>query len=596
MFFLVIVLFAALMFIGWGVSHVLSSYSEHKFQNSDEARKELGSKLKITGVILFVVNIICIFTSTDFFWVIVWTVAWLISVALVFAGVMLQQEGEKKDPERRKNYCYLEGPDRYNEKLVVSNTGTLVGEVLDYTEMHETYLRNDPLKVHVGGAVVGGVFSGGVYTTGGKTQLTIGAGTGVYHLFYYDKKSVGISDSERYHSIKRIVLKGDAAEAAKKSPSISSVLIDADELYLKTEGSKEYCKMVKNWLSQESKQPIQQYQPVSIKELEVRAERKRLAEQKTAQTAKEVAQKAQRIKQKLLKYGPKVAGVAAAILIIILLVVNVVIPEIKYSQADKLVEAGQYYEAIQIYGTLGDSPKAAKRIDAANYSRAEAFMVTGDYKSAISLFEQLGDYEDATQKLNEARYAYAEDFIANKDFISGIALYEQLKDALGDYKDVADKLKEARYAYGQELMSQGRIREAIIQFQKVGNYKDAQTKTEELKVQILFPQWSADVVAFNTDFGDLTTIMKYAPTKADQLHVLFQINGKEQGGVLDVSYIVTYQNGETWNSRGNYPIKNGNYLRIPWEDGWDAKPGTMKITIVRSDTNENIGEFSFEIK
>lgn len=109
-------------------------------------------------------------------------------------------------------------------------------------------------------------------------------------------------------------------------------------------------------------------------------------------------------------------------------------------------------------------------------------------------------------------------------------------------------------------------------------------------------QWSADVVAFNTDFDDTTTIMEYAPTKADQLHVLFQINGEEKDSVLDVSYIITYQNGKTWNSSKSQPIKNGNFLRIPWENGWDAAPGTMKITIVRSDTNENIGEFSFEIK
>lgn len=114
--------------------------------------------------------------------------------------------------------------------------------------------------------------------------------------------------------------------------------------------------------------------------------------------------------------------------------------------------------------------------------------------------------------------------------------------------------------------------------------------------QVLYAEWSADVVAFNTDPKDETTIIEYAPAKTNYLHVIFQINGPIGQDELDLGYSVTYQNGDVWSAPKGQPIKNGKCFRIPWKNGWDTTPGTMKITITRFDTNQTIGEFSFEIK
>lgn len=261
-------LFLASAFVGCAIYGIVYLYCEKHYDDPDLAKRSIGKTMEIIGVFLLLFAVFWFFSDSGW----VGIVLYVLGPAVSFSGAVLNTKGSKKDIDRRKEYFHLEESDRYNEKLVVFKTGPFVGEVLDYTEIHETYLRNDPLKVHVGGAVAGDVFSGGVYTTGGKTQLTIGARTGVYHLFYYDKKSVGISDSERYHSIKRIELKGDAATAAKKSAAISKVLKGTDVLYLETTGSKEYCRMVKNWLSQGSG-PLYQpkrkpYQPEPNKELE----------------------------------------------------------------------------------------------------------------------------------------------------------------------------------------------------------------------------------------------------------------------------------------------------------------------------------------
>ena len=291
--------FTVVGFISWSISRALGAYINMKHTDPDDvdnAKKELGKDLQKIGAFCFAVSVVLLFGfNKNIFWLLV--LGLLIGFIMVVTGAFLLQEGEAKDAERRKNYCQIEAPQWYNEKLVVSDTGPLVGEVLHYTAEHETYQHYEPLKTHVGGAVVGGIFSGGVYTTGGEMRTYIGAKTGFYDLFYYDKKSVGLSEGERYHGIKRIVLKGKAAEMAKKSPAISAVLMGVDELYLETKGTKEYCKMVKDWLSQESRRPAKHYQLEPNKELEEKYKEKykNMSPEELEKYLEEVANKLDRL-------------------------------------------------------------------------------------------------------------------------------------------------------------------------------------------------------------------------------------------------------------------------------------------------------------
>lgn len=260
-------LFLASAFVGCAIYGIVYLYCEKHYDDPDLAKRSIGKNMEIIGLFLLLFVFFWVFSDSGW----VGIVLFVLGPAVSVSGAVLNTKGSKKDIDRRKEYFHLDRSDRYKEKLVVFKTGPFVGEVLDYTEMHNSYLVHDPLKMQVGGAMVGGIFSGGVYTTGGTTRMEIGSGTGVYHLFYYDN-NVKTPEQERHHSINRIELKGDAATAAKKSAAISKVLKGTDVLYLETEGSKEYCRMVKNWLSQGSGPLYQskrkQYQPGPNKELE----------------------------------------------------------------------------------------------------------------------------------------------------------------------------------------------------------------------------------------------------------------------------------------------------------------------------------------
>lgn len=69
------------------------------------------------------------------------------------------------------------------------------------------------------------------------------------------------------------------------------------------------------------------------------------------------------------------------------------------------------------------------------YSDAEELLAAGEYREAIVKFSDLGDYRDAASRLTEARYLYALSLI---DSGKSFEAYTQLA-ALGSYRDAAQK-------------------------------------------------------------------------------------------------------------------------------------------------------------
>ena len=113
--------------------------------------------------------------------------------------------------------------------------------------------------------------------------------------------------------------------------------------------------------------------------------------------------------------------------------------------------------------------------------------------------------------------------------------------------------------------------------------------------QVLYTEWTADVVAFNTTKKDTSTIMDYAPQNAEHLHVQFRIRRGAEEDAVTIRLACTWQDGTTSEPTKTYSIKNGHDFNIPWND-WNTYPGTIKLDIIRDDTDQVIGTFSFEVK
>ena len=168
----------------------------------------------------------------------------------------------------------------------------------------------------------------------------------------------------------------------------------------------------------------------------------------------EEARKAEADRQRKAKAAEKkiaiVAGIATAVIALVLVIVNVIIPAVNYSKAEKLLAAGDYGNTIEAFAALGDYKDAAERIPqtedakieaqkAQNYADAELLLASGDYDGAAEVFEALGGYKDAAEKMAQAEisndYVDAEQLqVQEKNVEAALAFYK-----LSGYKDARER-------------------------------------------------------------------------------------------------------------------------------------------------------------
>ena len=108
-----------------------------------------------------------------------------------------------------------------------------------------------------------------------------------------------------------------------------------------------------------------------------------------------------------------------AVVALVLLISNVVIPNSKYNNAVKLMDAGSYEKAIAAFEAMDGYKDSIALIDECKYRSALALMDAGNYEEAIFAFESLGGYKDSIEKAEDAYEEYK---------------HEKLKQAnVGDY-------------------------------------------------------------------------------------------------------------------------------------------------------------------
>lgn len=227
----------------------------------------------------------------------------------------------------------------------------------------------------------------------------------------------------------------------------------------------------------------------------------------------EEAKKAEIYRRRKAKAAAKktgiLAGVAAAVIALVLLTVNVILPAVNYSKAEKLLVAGDYDGAIAVYTALGDYKDASEKItqieeqqenerlakeaaeeearNAQVYADAETLLANGDYDSAIAAFRKLVDYQDAASRVEaaEAQKQEAENaqVYANAEALMNAGEYNSAAEAfdmLGDYRDAATRVLECHYIAADQLQAQGKTAEAAFTFAKAAGYKDAQERSSAL--------------------------------------------------------------------------------------------------------------------
>lgn len=195
---------------------------------------------------------------------------------------------------------------------------------------------------------------------------------------------------------------------------------------------------------------------------------------------------------------------AAAIGASAYIIPTTVIPAIKYSNAQKLFESGDYQGAEMAFEALGDYKESTDYIIRCRYGEAEQLFSEGRYPEAADAFTALDGYSDSDERAAECMTAIAEGYIADGDYDAAMSVYaaagkadlaEQtaLKkiEALaadGQYFEAAeiaenycseDVVTEYRYQGALAAKSAGDFKAAADNFYKLGDYSDSAALAEE---------------------------------------------------------------------------------------------------------------------
>ncbi len=216
------------------------------------------------------------------------------------------------------------------------------------------------------------------------------------------------------------------------------------------------------------------------------------------QLKKEAAEKQERLlaenrkaaavkRKRNLIIASTVAACLAVAIAVTLLVQNVIVPQNHYKEALALMESGQYAEAAEAFGALGDYKDAtAKRQDCVNqqneitYQAAVALMNDGKFAEAAEAFAAMGNYKDATFKRQDCAYQAAVALMNDGKYAEAVDAFA----ALGGYKDAGSKATECRkevdYQEAVTVEQNGGYGKAAIAFGKLGDYKDAKERSLDM--------------------------------------------------------------------------------------------------------------------
>ena len=172
-----------------------------------------------------------------------------------------------------------------------------------------------------------------------------------------------------------------------------------------------------------------------IQELEIRAKEERQKREKQAEEER-IAY------EQKVQLGKKVAVIGAASLVVLItfliLLTKVFIPNSKYKDAVKLMNDGEYVDAMVAFYALDGYRDSAEKITECEtamteekYCEAIALMEAGKYQDAILAFELLGNYKDSAAKIEECNYNHAVATADAGEKVKAIMLFN----AMGDYRD-----------------------------------------------------------------------------------------------------------------------------------------------------------------
>ena len=212
-------------------------------------------------------------------------------------------------------------------------------------------------------------------------------------------------------------------------------------------------------------------------------EERRLQEEKRAQEEKiekEKRARQERIeKEKRAKRNKKVFAVAAVLAVLASGAYfgneKILQPRLKYNQAEKLLESGEYDQAVSAFTDMEGYGDSAERILEAHYKKGEKLLAEGQLGLAQQSFISAGEYSDARQMASKiGEYYTAGVYLTQQNYADAHAIYAELGDFL-DSKQQFNTAAEGLYMQLRSSVEKKDFETAGVYLAELGDYSDCKT-------------------------------------------------------------------------------------------------------------------------
>ena len=183
---------------------------------------------------------------------------------------------------------------------------------------------------------------------------------------------------------------------------------------------------------------------------------------------------------KTTKFAIIAAAAITVIVSVFLLTTKVIIPNGKYNNAVKLMDAGKYEEAVDTFLLLGGYKDSADKILECKYNHAVELMNSGKYDEAIIAFEALNGQKDSASMIDECNYLAAITLVDADKYEEALTVFK----TLAGYKD-SDVQIDNCYAstLGEEVWSalkQAKVGDTVTfgSFEQDGNKENGEEAIE----------------------------------------------------------------------------------------------------------------------
>ena len=240
----------------------------------------------------------------------------------------------------------------------------------------------------------------------------------------------------------------------------------------------------------------QKIEAIKAQEEADRLEAERRAEERRIENEK--------AKQQYIKIAKIGGPILAAAIVFIIILNSVIIPSVKYNSAVKMMNNGEYEDAITAFEELDGYKESENQIKECNYLNAKDLLDAKKYDEAYAILNELGE----TDSINESMYNSAMEYIKADDKISAYLLLSKIV----GYKDSGDKAKEYKPLYENYCLSTAKVGDKVT----YGTYEqdnDTSNGKEDIEWLILAKEGNKlllvsdralDCQPYNESYDDVT--------------------------------------------------------------------------------------------